>query len=99
MNFTRRIHRNEQRPADQENLTDPCELQLLCERDSLDQSQKMLLARLEETQNILKNLQEKRDALRKEIRIKTLSLDIDQKDCVPRRASYPSESVIMGWMN
>jgi len=99
VNLTRRTHRNEQRPADQENLTDPCELQLLCERDSLDQGQKTLLSRLEETQKVLKNLQDKRDLLRKEIRIKTLSLDIDQKDCIPRRASYPSESVIMGWMN
>jgi len=99
VNLTRRSHRNEQRPGDQENLTDPCEYQLLLERENLDESQKMMLDRLDETQKILKELQAKRDLLRKEIRVKTLSLQIDQKDCVPRRASYPSESVIMGWMN
>jgi len=97
VNLTRRRHRNNERPFENEVLNDPPENQLLRERTSLDVSQRTMTSRLETTQNILKELQDRKDLLNKEIRTKTMSLEIDQNEVVPRRAQFPSESVIMGF--
>ena len=56
-----------------------------------------MVNRLEESQRVLKELQDRKDWLKKELGIKTLSLEIDQNEVVPRRAAYPSESVLMGY--
>ena len=95
--FIRRNHRNVERPGDRECLNDPAEHQILVERSNLDASQKMMVDRLEQTQNLIASLQARKDHLNKELRIKTLSIEIDQNEVVPRRASFPSESAIMGY--
>jgi hypothetical protein len=97
VNLTRRRHRNTERPVVQENLNDPPEAQLLRERTALNTSQQTMIARMEESQKILKELQERKDWLHKELRIKTTSLEIDQNEVLPRRATFPSESTIMGY--
>lgn len=97
VNLTRRRHRNTERPIVQENLCDPPEDQLLRERTNLGVSQEVMTKRMEETQNILKELQDRKDWLKKELRIKTQTLEIDQNEVVPKRAQFPSESTLMGY--
>lgn len=97
VNLTRRRHRNTERPIVQENLCDPPEGQLMRERTNLNMSQNCMVSRLEQTQNLLKELQDRKDWLKKELRIKTQTLEIDQNEVLPRRASFPSESTIMGY--
>lgn len=97
VNLTRRRHRNTERPIVQENLSDPPECQLLRERTTLNISQRQMVDRMEETQQILRELQERKDWLNKELRIKTKTLEIDQNEVLPKRATFPSESTIMGY--
>lgn len=97
VNLTRRRHRNTERPEVQENLHDQPEVQLVRERTNLNMSQQMMVNRLEESQRVLKELQDRKDWLKKELRIKTQSLEIDQNEVVPRRAAFPSESILMGY--
>merc|ERR1712066_66294 len=97
VNLTRRNHRNVERPGDRECLNDPAEHQILVERSNLNASQSMMVDRLEQTQNLIASLQARKDHLNKELRTKTLSIEIDQNEVVPRRASFPSESAIMGY--
>ena len=80
-----------------ENLSDPPEAQLLRERTTLTTAQRTMLDRLDESQRVLKDLQDKKDWLNKELRIKTRSLEIDQNEVLPKRATFPSESTIMGY--
>ena len=95
--LTRRRHRNTERPVVQENLSDPPEAQLLRERNNLTQAQRTMIQRMEDSQRILKELQDRKDWLHKELRIKTTSLEIDQNEVLPRRATFPSESTLMGY--
>lgn len=97
VNLTRRRHRNTERPIVAENLSDPPEAQLLRERATLTTAQQTMLDRLDESQRVLKDLQDKKDWLNKELRIKTRSLEIDQNEVLPKRATFPSESTIMGY--
>jgi len=97
VNLTRRNHRNNERPGNTECLNDSVENQILVERANLNASQSMMVDRLEQTQQLISSLQARKDHLNKELRTKTLSIEIDQNEVVPRRASFPSESAIMGY--
>jgi hypothetical protein len=97
VNLTRRRHRNTERPIVQENLCDPPENQLLRERTNLGVSQEVMTKRMEDSQNILKELQDRKDWLKKELRVKSLTLEIDQNEVVPKRASSPKTSSLMGY--
>jgi len=97
VNLTRRRHRNVERPENRENLHDQPENQLMHERVEINEARKTMLTRMDCTQDILSKLQATIDHLNEEVEIKTKTLNIDQKEIVPMRASFPSESTLMGY--
>ena len=61
---------------------------LLKESQQLEESKETLNKKITETEEILKNLEEDKAALDRNIKLKKVTLNIDKKKCLPLRAIF-----------
>lgn len=90
-----RLHTREARPG-VEQCRDPVQHSLVGEVSEIAASVDALLLKLNSAENALKDLQDNRMSLEKEIAIKTNSLFIDKTKCMTYRSRYPSTLVLQG---
>lgn len=91
-----RLHTREFRP-NVELCRDPAQYNLVGEVHEIARSVDALMQKLNEAENALKDLQDNRMALEKDISIKTNSLFIDGQKCVTHRQRYPSTLKLQGY--
>lgn len=91
-----RLHTREFRPK-VELCRDPAQYNLVGEVHEIARSVDALMQKLNEAENALKDLQDNRMALEKDIGIKTNSLFIDREKCVTHRQRYPSTLKLQGY--
>ena len=58
-----------------------------------------LMQKLNDAENALKDLQDNRMTLEKEVQIKKNSLFIDKEKCITHRPRYPSTKALQGYVN
>jgi len=91
-----RLHLREFRP-NVELCRDPAQYGLVDEVHELSQSVDMLLKKLGDAEQSLKNLQDHRMAIEKDISTKQNTLFIDREKSVPHRTRYPTVSQLQGY--
>lgn len=91
-----RLHVRENRP-NVELCRDPVQYNLVGEVHEIARSVDALMQRLNEAENALKDLQDNRMALEKDISIKKNSLFIDKDKCMTHRTRYPSTIKLQGY--
>lgn len=91
-----RLHTREFRP-NVELCRDPAQYNLVGEVHEIARSVDALMQKLNEAESALKDLQDNRMALEKDIAIKTNSLFIDREKCVTHRQRYPSTLKLQGY--
>jgi tektin-4 len=91
-----RLHTREFRP-NVELCRDPAQYGLVDEVHMLSQSIDALLKKLNDAEQSLKNLQDQRMALEKDISNKTNTLFIDREKAVPHRTRYPTITKLQGY--
>ena len=74
-----------------------CVYSLVGEVHEIASSVDALMQKLNEAENALKDLQDNRMSLEKEIAIKTNSLFIDKDKCMTHRTRYPSSLKLQGY--
>lgn len=70
---------------------------LVAENHELTRSIDGLIQKLNESEHALKDLQDQRMVLEKEIVIKTKSIFIDRNKCLAHRNRYPSKQRLLGY--
>lgn len=73
----------------------PC--RLLSEVEELNMSLKALKEKLQDAEQALRNLEDSRMSLEKDIAVKTNSLFIDRQKCMTHRNRYPSVLQLAGY--
>lgn len=91
-----RLHVREQRP-NVELCRDPVQYNLVKEVAEISQSVDALMQKLNDAEHALKDLQDNRMSLEKEISIKKNSLFIDKDKCMTHRTRYPSTTKLQGY--
>jgi len=91
-----RLHVREQRP-NVELCRDPVQYNLVKEVAEISQSVDALMQKLNDAEHALKDLQDNRMALEKEISIKKNSLFIDHDKCMTHRTRYPTITKLQGY--
>ncbi|KAL8579400.1 hypothetical protein ACOMHN_026765 [Nucella lapillus] len=91
-----RLFLRSQRP-NVELCRDPAQYALVAEVDEICQSMDALKNQLNQAQNSLKDLQDNRMALEKEISVKKNSIFIDRDKCLTMRTRYPSIIRLQGY--
>ncbi|KAM5228205.1 tektin-4 isoform 2-T2 [Ctenodactylus gundi] len=91
-----RLYLRSQRP-NVELCRDAAQSRLLCEVEELNLSLAALRAKLQEAEQALRNLEDTRMALEKDIAVKTNSLFIDRQKCMVHRTRYPSVLQLAGY--
>jgi len=91
-----RLHTRENRP-NVELCRDPVQYNLVNEVQEIASSVDALMQKLNSAENALKDLQDNRMSLEKEIAIKTNSLFIDKAKCMTHRTRYPSTLKLQGY--
>lgn len=93
-----RLHTREARP-NVELCRDPVQYNLVGEVHEIARSVDALMQKLNDAENALKDLQDNRMSLEKEISIKTNSLFIDKDKCMTHRTRYPSTLKLQGYQS
>lgn len=91
-----RLHSREFRP-NVELCRDPVQYNLVGEVHQIAQSVDALMQKLNDAEHALKDLQDNRMSLEKEISIKKNSLFIDKDKCMTHRTRYPSTLKLQGY--
>lgn len=91
-----RLHAREARP-NVELCRDPAQYNLVGEVHEIARSVDALMQKLNDAENALKDLQDNRMALEKDIAIKKNSLFIDKDKCMTHRTRYPSTLKLQGY--
>jgi len=91
-----RLHTREYRP-NVELCRDPVQYNLVNEVHEIARSVDSLMQKLNDAENSLKDLQDNRMALEKDIAIKKNSLFIDRQKCMTHRTRYPSTLKLQGY--
>lgn len=91
-----RLHTREERP-NVELCRDPAQYNLVGEVHEIARSVDALMQKLNDAENALKDLQDSRMALEKDIAIKKNSLFIDKDKCMSHRTRYPSTLKLQGY--
>jgi len=91
-----RLHVRKFRP-NVENCRDPAQYSLVNEVNLIAGSVDALMQKLNDAEHALKDLQDNRMSLEKEIAIKTNSLFIDKEKCMTHRTRYPSTLKLQGY--
>jgi tektin-4 len=93
-----RLHVREQRP-NVELCRDPVQYSLVSEVAEISQSVDALMQKLNDAEHALKDLQDNRMSLEKEISVKKNSLFIDKDKCMTHRNRYPSTMKLQGYQS
>lgn len=93
-----RLHLREARP-NVELCRDPVQYNLVNEVNEIAGSVDALMQKLNDAENALKDLQDNRMSLEKEVQIKKNSLFIDKEKCITHRPRYPSTKALQGYVN
>jgi tektin-4 len=91
-----RLHQREYRP-NVELCRDPPQYSLVAEVTEMTRSIDALMQELNHAEGALKDLQDTRMVLEKEITIKTNSLFIDKDKCMTHRTRFPSTQKLLGY--
>jgi tektin-4 len=91
-----RLHVREQRP-NVELCRDPVQYSLVKEVQEISQSVDALMQKLNDAEHALKDLQDNRMVLEKEISCKKNSLFIDRDKCMTHRTRYPTTTKLQGY--
>ncbi|GAA27704.2 tektin-4 [Clonorchis sinensis] len=91
-----RLHLRQFRP-NLELCKDPAAESLACEVNLLTKSLDLLFGELTKSEEKLRNLQDLQMNLEKEIDLKKETIRIDEVQCLPRRAHYPSAIRLQGY--
>ena len=82
-----RLEKRSHRP-DNEACSDSTHARLLRESLQLEESKQLLNKKIMETEDALKNLEEDKVMLERDIKVKKITLNIDKNKCLPLRAIF-----------